>query len=116
MDQVRFELFRRWPDAMSMSRANPVEVERVIRSLGLGTRRAHSLVRMSKEFLEKEWTDPLELWSLGRYASDAYRMFVLRKKVKDPADKFLKVYDKWWRTGKIEDWAYAESRTFNTDI
>lgn len=116
VDKVRFELFKRWPTANKMMDAEWTEVERVIRPLGFGTRRAKSLIRMSTEFVTTEWTDPRELWGIGVYAGDAYRMFVLRKKVSNPSDKFLKVYDLWWRTGQIDETAFAASRLFNPDI
>jgi len=116
VDKVRFELFRRWPTAEKMMNADWVDVERVVRPLGLGTRRAKNLIRMSREFLTTDWTDPQELWGIGEYAANAYTMFVLRRKVWRPGDKFLKVYDKWWRTGQIDEVAFAESRLFNTNI
>jgi hypothetical protein len=71
---------------------------------------------MSREFLGAEWTRPSELHGLGQYAEDAYDMFVLRRKVEQPSDKFLKVYDLWWRTGRVDETAFAASRTFNTEI
>lgn len=116
VDQVRFHLFKSWPDAEKMSKANWTDVERIVRPLGLGTKRAKSLIRMSDEFLHTDWVNPKELWGIGVYASDAYKMFVMRRKVDKPSDKFLKVYDKWWRTGQIDERAFAESRMFNTNI
>ncbi len=114
VDKVRFELFRRWPDAQHMAQADFLDVEKVVRPLGLGTRRAKNLIRMSNDYLTKDWTDPRELWGLGQYAYDAYRIFVLGMDVENPSDKFLKVYMAW-RRGTTDETALARARHFNVE-
>ena len=73
--KVYEELFRRWPDAKSMSRARESSIVAVIRPLGL-TRRAAMLRAMAKEVVRLEgvprsFDDLAALPGVGRYAANA---------------------------------------------
>ena len=71
----------------------------IIQPLGLSQRRAKSLKKMSYEFIHKDWKDdPTKLYGIGKYASDAYRIFVLNDwKDVQPNDGALVNYVNWRR-------------------
>tara|TARA_Y100001963_G_scaffold160093_1_gene267752 strand:- start:4052 stop:4495 length:444 start_codon:yes stop_codon:yes gene_type:complete len=65
-----------WPTAEDMSIADPEEIEKIIKPLGLSQRRSRALVKMSKDYLQKDWhNNPEALYGIGKYASDAYAIF-----------------------------------------
>jgi len=97
VDRVRHELFRRWPTPQAMAAADRGELAALIKGLGLSNKRSAALIRMSREFLEKDWVRPIELHGLGQYAQDSYDIFVLGREVDSPADKFLSKYVGWAR-------------------
>ena len=71
-----WECVSRWPKPADMASANPAEIEEIIQPLGLSRRRSKALVQMSKDYMQKEWKDnPESLYGIGKYASDAYRIF-----------------------------------------
>lgn len=70
-------LFSRFPSPATLAHAPHGDLESLLRPLGLQTRRASLLVAFSAAFARGDWSDPAELPGVGRYASDAYRMFVL---------------------------------------
>lgn len=77
MEPVVEVIFQRWPDAKSLSEADETELTEVIRSLGMWKKRVNTLKKMSAQYHEGKWTDVLQLHGVGKYASDAYRIFVL---------------------------------------
>lgn len=77
MEPVVEEIFKRWPDALSLANAEDSELTEVIRSLGMWKRRTSTLKTMSKQYQEGKWNNVLELKGVGKYASDAYRIFML---------------------------------------
>jgi len=92
-----WEFFARYPSPKQASQALPIEIERMIRPLGLSKRRSVSLVKMSKDYLQKDWRDkPEVLYGVGKYASDAYRIFCLGH----------------WREVSPKDGALVNYRTF----
>jgi len=113
VDKVRHRLFKRWPDAETMASARRPRITPVIKSLGFGKRRAETLIRMSEDYISKEWSDPKELYGLGKYASDAYKIFVLGEKVPDAADHLLNTYQEWLYDGKINKEVHIRSMSFD---
>jgi methyl-CpG-binding domain protein 4 len=86
-----------WPHPANLACASESEVAAVIQPLGLSKRRAQALVRMSKDYLSKEWQDdPTKLYGIGKYGSDAYKIFCTPewKKV-EPKDGALVNYHNW---------------------
>jgi methyl-CpG-binding domain protein 4 len=86
-----------WPRSVDLACANESEVISVIQPLGLSKRRAKALVRMSREYLEKEWQDdPTQLYGIGKYGSDAYKIFCTPHwREVDPKDGALVNYHNW---------------------
>jgi methyl-CpG-binding domain protein 4 len=70
------KFFNQYPDAKSAALASAKEIEEMIRNLGLSRKRSVALVRMSNDYLVKDWKDsPDSLYGIGKYGSDAYRIF-----------------------------------------
>ena len=75
-----WEFFSKYPNPKQASQADPKEIEKMIQPLGLSRRRSVSLVRMSNDYLLKDWKNqPDVLYGIGKYASDAYLIFCLGK-------------------------------------
>ena len=94
-----WEVLRRWPTPDLLANACEDELIALIQPLGLSQRRAKSLKKMSYEFIHKDWKDdPTKLYGIGKYASDAYRIFVLNDwKGVQPKDGALVNYVNWRR-------------------
>lgn len=61
--------------APRLSNADPSAVEAVVASLGLGKRRAVTLIRLSRDYLRPGWTDARVLSGVGEYAGRAHDIF-----------------------------------------
>ena len=89
-------IFDRWPGPGDLAGADPAELEEVLRPLGLFRRRTVTLRRLSAACADlPAW--PAALWpgdlpGVGRYASDAYRIFVGRDGSVEPEDARLRGY------------------------
>lgn len=92
-----WECVSRWPGPEAMASANPVEIEEIIQPLGLSRRRSRALVQMSKDYMQKDWQNqPEVLYGIGKYASDAYRIFCKGEwKDVEPKDHALNDYHTW---------------------
>lgn len=95
VDSMREAFFAKWPDAEAASKADQFEMAEAIKSLGFKNRRSRAIIRMSQEFLQKEWVRPIELHGIGQYAQDSYDIFINGIIVDDPADHVLHKYVKW---------------------
>lgn len=80
------------------------EMVTMLKPLGLQNRRARGISRMSEDFRkivkgkpEKDWGSlPIdEVYGIGKYAADSWKIFVGRKVVTDVEDKELKNYVEW---------------------
>ena len=92
------EFFARWPTANDAAHADQAEISDLIKVLGLAERRAKTLVRMSQDYLTKNWhADPRVLYGIGEYAHAAYQIFCLHlwAQIPEPKDGALKKYWKW---------------------
>jgi len=67
-----------------------------MKPLGLHERRASNILRFSDEFLNKSWKYPIELYGIGKYGNDSYRIFCLGQwRDVEPDDHKLNIYHKW---------------------
>lgn len=93
MEPVVEVIFQKWPDADSLSKANDTDLEEVIKTLGMQKKRTQTLKKMSAQFHEGKWSNVLQLHGVGKYASDAYRIFVLGEwQSVQPNDHALNAY------------------------
>ena len=79
-----------------MAKASTIELYNIIQLCGLGNKRSVALIRMSREFLTKNWQEPRELFGLGEYANDSWRIFIKNEMI-SPKDKELRKYIEWKR-------------------
>ena len=96
VDRVYKILFEKYPTAIAMSTANEHELQSIIQPLGMWRRRAKSLKRFSKEYLEKDWKNVIDLYGCGKYADDCHKIFCLGAwKDVVPSDHALNRYHVW---------------------
>ena len=97
VDRVLPALFNRYPTARALAAApDAAELERLLAPLGLQRRRSKSLLRFSREYTEKPWADVMELHGVGKYAADAYAIFILgRWRETRPDDHALNFYHRF---------------------
>tara|TARA_Y100001938_G_C8046360_1_gene409131 strand:+ start:230 stop:661 length:432 start_codon:yes stop_codon:yes gene_type:complete len=101
VDKVYKTLFDCYPNPASMSNADHKELVEIIRPLGFYNRRAQTLVRLSKDFLEKNWETAKDLYGCGKYADDCYRVFFTGDwKAVKPTDHALNDYVDWLKKEK----------------
>ena len=93
---VLWKFFDQFPNADATSRADAQQIEGIIQPLGLFRKRAQILIRFSREYLEKMWTYPHELYGIGKYGNDSFRIFCLGE-YQDvlPDDRKLNLYHSW---------------------
>lgn len=82
----------KWSTPNSLLHATRNEIEQVIEPLGMKRVRAHRLYRMSQEFLDWDGEDATELYGIGKYGSDSYRLFFKQELPEDVGDHELQRY------------------------
>jgi len=89
-----WKFFKLYPTPEKASKANPDKLQKMIQPLGLSKRRSRALIKMSNDYLMKDWRDkPESLYGIGKYASDAYRIFCMGDwRNVDPKDGALVSY------------------------
>ena len=71
-----WQVMARWPTPRHLAAADQKELQNLIQPLGLAERRSKALIKMSYEYSHKNWKkQPDILYGIGKYASDAYRIF-----------------------------------------
>jgi methyl-CpG-binding domain protein 4 len=71
-----WEVLKRWPNAKALSSANKNKLIELIHPLGLSNKRATALIKMSHDYLNVNWKQkPDNLYGIGKYGSDAYKIF-----------------------------------------
>lgn len=84
--------FERWPDPQSAANADEQVMKDYLRSLGMYNKRAKTIIKMSRQFLEG-FSHPKELHGCGKYASDSDAIFYQgRWREVVPTDGALKRY------------------------
>ena len=102
VDHVLFGFLQRWPSPQETVQACMEEIGQVVRSLGLGNKRAHGIQRFSRDYLAllEIKPDPFSfseedvkgLHHCGDYAYDAYCIFIQRNIAVVPNDHALVSY------------------------
>ena len=62
----------------------------MLKDLGMKNVRAHRIWRMSEEYLQWDGKDATELFGIGKYGSDSYRIFYKNEIPDNVQDKELK--------------------------
>ena len=91
VDGIRHELFRRYPTPQLMSRANKEELSTLLQPLGLYNRRAETLIKFSKGWING-FDEVDELYGVGQYAMDSWEIFQNGNMMVESKDKVLTKY------------------------
>jgi len=86
------KFFAKWPTHSSLLHATRNEIEEVIAPLGMRHVRAERLYRMSEQFKDWDGKDATELYGIGKYGSDSYRLFYKNEIPENVGDHELKRY------------------------
>lgn len=84
--------FDKFPSPQSISEDSFDEIKEITRSLGFYNRRAKQLIKFSDDWLNKDWKNVIELYGIGKYASDSYEIFVNGNLAVQPTDRVLLKY------------------------
>ncbi|XP_030748016.1 uncharacterized protein LOC115876371 [Sitophilus oryzae] len=85
------------PNPHVVLKKNYEDLETYFGFLGLQKIRSMQVWRMSYDFLYKDWTRVSELYGVGQYGEDAFRMFCLGDFSVEPKDRYLKIYKAWYQ-------------------
>lgn len=100
---ILMKFFQKWPSPQSLLTQSShdmdgvkKEISEMLQPCGLNHARATTLVRFTDEYLSKDWKQPIELFGIGKYGNDSYRIFCQGEwtKVK-PRDHMLNKYHDW---------------------
>ncbi|KAK2840861.1 hypothetical protein Q7C36_012440 [Tachysurus vachellii] len=97
-----WQFFERYPSAEVTRSSDWKPLADLMQPLGLNSLRAKTLVRFSDEFLTKSWRYPEELYGIGKYGNDSYRIFCVGEwRQVTPKDHKLNKYHAWlWENHK----------------
>ena len=86
------DFFRRWPTHISILQDTREDVEKMIAPLGMRKVRSERIYRMSEQFESWDGEDATELYGIGKYGSDSYRLFYKNEIPENVGDHELKRY------------------------
>ena len=86
------DFFRRWPTHTSILQDTREDVEKMIAPLGMRRVRSERIYRMSEQFESWDGKDATELYGIGKYGSDSYRLFYKNEIPENVGDHELKRY------------------------
>ena len=82
----------KYPNAKAFLQGKSEDQEKLLQPLGMVHVRTQRLRRMSEDFLKWDRKDATDLYGIGKYGSDSYRIFYKNEIPKDVEDKELKRY------------------------
>jgi methyl-CpG-binding domain protein 4 len=91
----------RWSTPEILASSENAELREIIRPLGLGTRRANSLVKMSAQYVKGLTPRTMFGVGIGKYAYESWKIFVEGNLDFDPTDVKLRAYVLWERKRRI---------------
>lgn len=86
------DFFKRWPTHTSILQDTREDVEEMIAPLGMRKVRSERIYRMSEQFESWNGEDATELYGIGKYGSDSYRLFYKNEIPENVGDHELKRY------------------------
>ena len=84
--------FDKFPNAWKLLLSNTETVAEMLKDLGMKNVRANRIWRMSCDFINWDGKDATELFGIGKYGSDSYRIFFKNEIPDNVQDKELKRY------------------------
>ena len=98
--------FEKYPDPDAVLRASESKLFSILKPLGLANKRVLTLKKFSLGYLGGDWNTAKDLYGCGKYADDAYRIFIKGDwQEVEPNDHALNFYHEflsndWDREGK----------------
>ena len=92
--EVLPKLFKRYPNAKAFLRGKLKTQENLLKPLGMWSVRAKRLRQMSKEYLTWNGQEASDLYGIGKYGSDSYKIFYKNIIPANVQDKELRRYIK----------------------
>jgi methyl-CpG-binding domain protein 4 len=87
------KFFKQWPTANKLLRSATIPMlEEFLAPLGMQKVRAKRIYKMSIQFESWDGNDAKQLYGIGKYGSDSYRIFYKNEIPNDVKDKELKRY------------------------
>ena len=86
------KLFKKYPDAVKFIRGHKATQERMLKPLGMLKVRLKRLRNMSVDYLSWDGKDATDLYGIGKYGSDSYRLFYKNEIPKNVGDHELNRY------------------------
>ena len=86
--------FKKFPNVWLLLLSNKETIAEMLKDLGMKNVRANRIWRMSCEYLYWDGKDATELFGIGKYGSDSYRIFYKNEIPDNIQDKELKRYVK----------------------
>lgn len=89
------EFFEKYPEPRCFMTNDKDEVLELIKPLGLYNRRYNTLVNFTDDYIRKyepSKRNIFELYGMGKYSTDCYRLMYLNDLTVEPSDKALKSY------------------------
>lgn len=96
---VLWQFFEKYPHAEDAKNAKTKDISAILQPLGLHNLRARTIIKFSKEYMDKDWRYPNELHGIGKYGNDSYRIFCINEwKHVRPRDHKLNLYHEWLKS------------------
>lgn len=111
------DFFSNYPTPYHVLAVNPGCLEKFFDYIGL-KKRAHMIWRLSYQYVSSKWRRASDLYGIGKYGEDAYRIFCLGHTDLDPNDRYLKLYLDWLRTESefVKDISAVDSECLIEDL
>ena len=88
------KLFKQYPNPVAFIRGRQKTQENLLKPLGMWRVRAQRLRNMSVDFLSWDGKEASDLYGIGKYGSDSYKIFYKNKIPANVQDKELRRYIK----------------------
>ena len=89
------KLFKKWATHTELlSSATISKLEQMLQPLGMQKKKAERIYRMSEQFDDWDGVDATELYGIGKYGSDSYRLFYKNEIPTNVGDHELQRYIK----------------------
>ncbi|ONK60976.1 uncharacterized protein A4U43_C08F24700 [Asparagus officinalis] len=79
VNRVLDEIFALCPNAEAATNVRQEDLASLIKPLGLSDLRSKRMMKLSRQYLENDWTHVTQLHGVGKYAADAYAIFCVGK-------------------------------------
>jgi len=89
--QVLPIFLEKWPTPERLLKAGIDEIEAVLKPLGMWKKRADTIRRMSFDFMTWDGEHAKQLYGIGRYGDESYRIFFKNERF-EPDDKELRAH------------------------